>query len=108
MFLDSYREVFTFRSWFGLLGANKRFWFPLLKSSNHIKTIYKGSQITQLRKKFGKFFRSFSELLFKFGDISFQEYVSEGISHAVLYGYLAYILRRIKGAANFISSGSKV
>ena len=33
----------------------------------------------KLRKIFGKFFRSYSELLSKFGDISFQEYVSKGI-----------------------------
>ena len=32
---------------------------------------------------FGKFFRSYSELLSKFGDISFQEYVFKGISHPV-------------------------
>ena len=30
-------------------------------------------------------FRSYSELLSKFGDISFQEYLSKGISHPVFY-----------------------
>ena len=35
----------------------------------------------KLRKIFGKFFRSYSELLSKFGEIPFQEYVSEGIIH---------------------------
>ena len=39
---------------------------------------------------------SYSELLSKFGAISFQQYVSKGITQ----------LRRVKGAANFISSGS--
>ena len=33
----------------------------------------------KLRKTFGKFFRSYSELLSKFGAISFQEYVSKRI-----------------------------
>ena len=40
----------------------------------------------KLRKIFGKFIRSYSELLSKFGDISFQEYVSKGISHPFFYG----------------------
>ena len=46
--------------------------------------------------------------LSKFGEISFQEYVSEGISHPVFYGDLVYKIRRVKGAANFVSSGSKI
>ena len=57
---------------------------------------------------FGKFFRSYSELLSKFGDISFQEYVFKGISHPVFYGDLVYKLRRVKNTPNFISSGSKI
>ena len=62
----------------------------------------------KLWKMFGKFFRSYSELLSKFGVISFQEYVSEGITHPVFYGDLVYKLRRVKGETNFISSGSKI
>ena len=58
----------------------------------------------KLRKTFGTFFRSYSELLSKFGAISFQEYVS----HLVFYGDFVYKLRRVKGEANFISSGSKI
>ena len=61
-----------------------------------------------LWKTFGKFFRSYPELLCKFGDISFQEYVSEGISHLVLNGDLVYILSRVKCEANSVSSGSKI
>ena len=49
------------------------------------------------------FFRSCSELLSKFGEISFQEYVSEGISHLLFYGDLVYKLRRVKCVANFVS-----
>ena len=61
-----------------------------------------------LRKTFGKFFRSYSELQSKFGDISFQKYLSKGISHLVFYGDLVYKLRRVKDTPNFISSGSKI
>ena len=60
------------------------------------------------RKTFGKFFRSYSELLSKFCTISFPEYVSKGITHLVFYGELVYKLRRVKGEANFISSDSKI
>ena len=62
----------------------------------------------KLRKTFGKFFRSYSELLSKFGEISFQDYISQGITHPVFYGDLVYKLRRVKVEANFISSGSKI
>ena len=44
----------------------------------------------------------------KFGDISFQEYLSKGLSHAVFYGDLVYKLRRVKDTPNFISSGPKI
>ena len=44
----------------------------------------------------------------KFGAISFQEYVSKGITHPVFYGNLVYKLRRVKGEANVISSGWKI
>ena len=50
------------------------------------KLLTQGYRYHKLRKTFGKFFRSYSELLSKFGDISFQEYVSKGISHPVFYG----------------------
>ena len=53
-------------------------------------------------------FRSYSELLSNFGAISFQEYVSKGITHPVFYGDLVNKLRRVKGGKNFISSGSKI
>ena len=40
--------------------------------------------------------------------MSFQEYLSKGISHPVFYGDLVYKLRRVKDTPNFISSGSKI
>ena len=61
----------------------------------------------KLRITFGKFFMSYSEFLSKFGVVSFQEYVSEGLCHPVFYGDLVYKLRRVKDAANVVSSGSK-
>ena len=72
------------------------------------KLLTQGYRYHKLGKTFGKFFRSYSELLSKFGDISFQEYVFKGISHAVFYEDLVYKLRRVKDTQNFISSGSKI
>ena len=72
------------------------------------KLLTQGYRYHKLRKTFGKFFRSYSELLSKFGDISFQEYLSKGISHPVFYGDLVYKLRRVKDTPNFISSRSKI
>ena len=72
------------------------------------KLLTQGYRYHKLRKTFAKFFRSYSELLSKFGDISFQQYVSKGISHLVFYSDLVYKLRRVKDTPNFISSGSKI
>ena len=72
------------------------------------KLLTQGYRYHKLRKTFGKFFRSYSELLSKFGDISFQEYVSKEISHPVFYVDLVYKLRRVKDTPNFISSVSKI
>ena len=66
-----------------------------------------GHRYHKLRRTFGKFLRSYSELLSKFGAISFQDYVSQGITHPVFYGDFTYKLRRVKCEANFISSGLK-
>ena len=66
-----------------------------------------GYRYHKLRKTFGKFFRSYCELLSNFGAISSQEYASKGITHPVLYGDLVYKLERVKGETNVISSGSK-
>ena len=41
------------------------------------KLLTQGYRYHKLQNTFGKFFRSHSELLSKFGDISFQEYVSK-------------------------------
>ena len=72
------------------------------------KLLMQGYRYHKLRKTFGKFFRNYSELLSKFGAVTFQEYVSSGISHPIFYGDLVYKLRRVKGSENFISSGMKI
>ena len=46
------------------------------------KRLTQGYRYHKLRKTFGKFFRSYSELLSKFGAKSFQEYVSKGITRS--------------------------
>ena len=75
---------------------------------NTSKLLTQGYRYHKLRKTFGKFFRSYSELLSKFGDISFQENLSKGILHPVVYGDLLYKLRKVKDTPNFISSDSKI
>ena len=87
-----------FTSVLDFLSKNLQITFKLLKQ---------GYTYNKLRKTFGKFFTSYSELLSKFDEISFQEYVSEGISYPVFYGYLVYKLK-VKCEANFVSSGSKI
>ena len=80
-------------------------------SKNHqitSKLLTQAYRYHKLRKTLRKCFRSYSELLSKFGDISFQEYLSKGISHPVFYGDLVYNLRRVKDTPNFISTSSKI
>ena len=85
------------------------FGFPFKQSSNYFQTTDTGLHIShKLRETFGKFFGSYSELLYKFGEISFQDYVSEGISHPAFYGDLVSKLRRVKSEAIFVSFGSKI
>ena len=72
------------------------------------KLLTQGYRYHKLRKTCGKFFRSYSDLLSKFGEISFQEYVTEEISHPVFNGVLVYKLRMVRCEANFFSPGSKI
>ena len=71
------------------------------------KFLTQSNRYKKLRKAFGKFFRSYSDLLSIFDEISFQEYVTEGISHPV-FGDLVYKLRRVRCEADFCSPGSKI
>ena len=72
------------------------------------KLLTRGYRYHKLWKTFDKFFRSYSELLSKFGEISFQEYVSKGISQPFFYRDLIYILRRVKYEANFVLSRIRI
>ena len=60
-----------------------------------------GYRYYKLRNTFGKFFRSYSKLLSKFGDISFQEYASEGISHPVFFVDIVFKLRTVQSTETF-------
>ena len=93
----------------------KKFNMEIILLNHHYKNVQitsklftQGYRYHKLRKTFGKFLRSYSELLSKFGAISFQKYVSKGITHPVFYCDLVYKLRRVKSEKNFISSGSKI
>ena len=72
------------------------------------KLLIQGYINHKLRKTYAKLFNSYSEFLSKFSAISFKEYVSKEITRPDFYGILVYKLRRVKGEANFISSGSKI
>ena len=101
MFLDSHHTVFA-------RCCTSVFDFHSKNLQITSKLLTQGYRYHKLWKTFGKIFMSYSEPLSKFGAISFQEYVSKGITHQVFYGDLVYKLRRVKGEANFISSGSKI
>ena len=67
-----------------------------------------GYRCHKLRKTFGKFFRSYSDQLSKFGEKSFPEYVTEGISHPVFYGDLVYKAKeKYRGVFEIQKSGDK-
>ena len=68
-----------------------KYWGRCAFSENDFYHFVKGSISNHIyrflfRKTLWKSFRSYSELLSKFGAMSFQEYVSLGITHPVFYG----------------------
>ena len=104
-FQDSHRTVFTFRSWLDLLGVVLAFWVSILKISKLIQNCFHG--VIDI-SSFEKHLESSLNFCQIFGDISFQEYLSQGISQPVFYGDLVYKRRRVKDTPNFFSSGSKI
>ena len=58
------------------------------------KLLTQGYRYHRLRKTFGKFFRSYSELLSKYGDISFQEYVFG--CHHIYFCYIIFIIYALR------------
>ena len=92
MFLDSHRTVYTFLSWLDLLGV-------VLSLSISIQKIFKSLQsywhkVTYITSIIKHLETSSGHTLsfIQFGEILFQEYVSDGISQPVLYGDLVYKL----------------
>ena len=72
------------------------------------KLLSQGYRYHKLRKTFGKFFRRYAELLLKYGQVTFTEFVSKGISHPPFYGDLIYKLRRIKNDTNCLASSKRI
>ena len=72
------------------------------------KLLTQGYRYHKLRKTFGKFFRSYSELLSKFGDISFQEYFVKRNLSLGLLRWSSLQTKEVKDTPNFFSSGSKI
>ena len=108
-FPDSHRTVFTFRSWLDLLDVVLAFWISILKISKLLqKCWHRVIDITSFEKHLESSLDHTPNFCRNFCDISFQEYVSKGISHSVFYGDLDYKLRRVEDTPNFISSGSKI
>ena len=99
---------FYIRIKFDLLMLYKRFYIHSKNLQITSKLMTHGYRYHKLRKTFEAFLRPCSELLSKFGAISFQEYVSKGITHPVFDSDLVYKLKRVKCEANFISSGSTI
>ena len=107
MFLDSHRTVFTFHSWLDLLGVVLAIWIPILNIFKSLANFWhRITYLTSLEKVESSLSHTL-KLLSKFGEMSFQEYISEWIS-PVFYGDLVYKLRRVKCEENFVSSGSKI
>ena len=86
----------------------ERFGCPFQGSSGRVRTTDTGLQMSQPRETFGKFFESYSGLLSRFGEVSFQEYVFLGGNpHPIFYVAPVYKFRRVKCEANFVSSDSE-
>ena len=82
----------------------------MLNSSNYTLLTYLSDIKTKnvFRKTFGKFLRSYSELLSKFGDIFVQRiFVKRNLSPGLLR-WSSLQTKEIKDTPNFISSGSKI
>ena len=99
MFPDSNRTVFIFRSWFDSLQVVLfYFHYKILKTTSKLLT--QGYRYHMLPKTFGKFF------ILNFC-LSLVQYRFKNTTHSVIDCDFVYKLRRVKDAANVISSGSK-
>ena len=107
--LDSHRTVFTFRSWLDLLGVVLAFWISILKTSKLLQNCWhRVIDITNFERHLESSLDHTLNFCRNLVIISFQEYLSKGISHPVFYGDPVYKLRRVKDTPNFISTCSKI
>ena len=84
MFLDSNRLVFTFLIWLDLLCVVLAFRIFILKIFKLLPNYWhRVADITSFEKHVESSW--YSDILPKFGEILFEEYVSEGNSHPVFY-----------------------
>ena len=91
MFLDSHRMVFTFLSLLDLLGVALAFRISILKIFKLLPNyLHRVTDITVCEKRNSS---GHTYLLSKFGEISFEEYVTGGISQPLFNGDLVYKLR---------------
>ena len=77
--------MFTCLSWLDLLGVTLAFRISILKIFKFFQTTNTWLQISQASKNISKVIQVTQNIFSKFGEISFQEYVSEGILHPVFY-----------------------
>ena len=82
------------------------FWISILKIFKSLPSLW--HRVTDITS-FGKHFKNSSDHTLSFySEISFKEYVSQGISHLVCYGDLVYKLKRVSCEVNVVSLGSKI
>ena len=85
MFLDSYRMVLTFLSWLDLLGVAPAFRINSKNLQLTYKILTQGYRYHKGLKHSESSSGHTPTCCLNFGKISFQEYVTEGISHPVFY-----------------------
>ena len=107
-FLNSYRVVFTFRSWLHLIGVVIAFCISILKVFKSLYIYWHGvTDITRFEKHWerssGHTLNLCQNLVkYRFKNMLLKE------SHLVFRGDLVEKLGKFKGSMNFVSSGSKV
>ena len=106
MFQDSNHTVFTFRSKFDSLDVVLPFLISILKIFKLLLNYW--HRVTDITS-FGRFESSLGHTLnFCQNLVQYRFKYLYLKDHPVFYGDLVYKLRRVKGEANFISSGSKI
>ena len=109
MFPDYHLTASTYPSWFVLLGDAKM-WQIFITEINILRVSYypRDLDITNSGIPLEFFFRRYAGLLLKYGQVTFTDFVSKGISHPPFYGDLIYKLRRIKNNTNYLASSKRI